>query len=172
MVLYDVFERGGRCDLPAYESIRVVNPVPTDGLEPVADKCAPTPEYPEMKCRFDEPLTAPAAGSTRWYALAEERDLFYVTREPIDIEQFKAVSEESDNAETAYVRAIKDGSDELVPAAFHPELGRPTEDKDGHPVVPTLVEVDFLYYQKTRDTKLMAKVDVYLREYKAMRPPT
>jgi len=170
MVLYDVFERGGRCDLPAYESIRVVNPVPTDGLEPIADKCAPTAEYPEMKCRFDEPLNEPASGSTRWYALAEERDLFYVTRDPIDIEQFKAVSDESDNAETAYVRAIEDGSDELVPATFHPELGRKSEDKDGHPIVPTLVEVDFLYYQKTRDIKLMAQVSVYLREYKAMRP--
>jgi len=33
-----------------------------------------------------------------------------------------------------------------------------------------LVEVDFLYYQKTRDIKLMAQVSVYLREYKAMRP--
>ena len=81
-----------------------------------------------------------------------------------------APSEESDNAETAYVRAIEDGSDELVPATFHPELGRRSEDKDGHPIVPTLVEVDFLYYQKTRDIKLMAQVGVYLREYKAMRP--
>lgn len=41
MVLYDVFERGGRCALPPYEDIRIVNPVPSDGLDPVADRCAP-----------------------------------------------------------------------------------------------------------------------------------
>ena len=166
MVLYDVFERGGRCELPAYESIRVVNPVPTDGLEPVADRCAPNAEYPEMTCRFDEPLGSTVSGSTRWYAVSEERDLFYVTREPIDIEQFKAESEESDSPQTAYVRAIEDGSDDLVPATFYPQLGQPKEDKDGRPIVPTLVEVEFLYYQKTRDIKLMAEVGIYLKEYR------
>lgn len=95
MVLYDVFERGGRCELPPYEAIRVVSPVPADGLDPIADKCAPNAQFPEMTCRFDEPLDKPIAASARWYELAEERDLFYVTREPIDIERFKRASPES-----------------------------------------------------------------------------
>jgi hypothetical protein len=65
MVLYDLFERGPRCELPAYEAIRVVSPVPADGLDPVADKCGPRPEYPEVTCRYDEPIDKPVAGSTR-----------------------------------------------------------------------------------------------------------
>jgi len=89
MILYDVFERGGRCNLPAYEDIRIVNPVPSDGLDPIADHCAPNPEFPELLCRFDEPLEAPVPGSSRWYELKEERDLFFITREPIPIEMFK-----------------------------------------------------------------------------------
>ena len=97
MVLYDVFERGGRCELPPYEAIRVVSPIPANGLEPVADRCAPNARFPEMTCRFDEPLDKPIAASERWYELSAERDLFYVTREPIGIEEFKRESDESAN---------------------------------------------------------------------------
>mmetsp|Transcript_135 Transcript_135/g.127 ORF Transcript_135/g.127 Transcript_135/m.127 type:complete len:80 (-) Transcript_135:3149-3388(-) len=60
MILYDLFERGGRCNLPPAESIRVVNPLPTTGLDPVADRCAPNDLYPEFTCRYDEPLYEPA----------------------------------------------------------------------------------------------------------------
>jgi len=63
MVLYDVFERGGRCVLPPYEAIRVVSPIPADGLDPVADRCAPNAQFPELTCRFDEPLDKPIAAS-------------------------------------------------------------------------------------------------------------
>ena len=92
MVLYDLFERGGRCDLPLYESIRVVSPIPAFGLDPVADKCSPNERFPEIKCRYDEPIVSnetfseSAGRATRWYELEEVRDLFFVTREPIDIE--------------------------------------------------------------------------------------
>lgn len=72
MVLYDVFERGGRCTLPPLDSVRVVNPIPLEGLDPVADRCAPNEQYPELVCRYDEPLDAPDAGSRRWYELTEE----------------------------------------------------------------------------------------------------
>jgi len=166
MVLYDVFERGGRCELPPYEAIRVVSPIPASGLDPVADRCAPNAQFPEMTCRFDEPLDKPIAASARWYELAEERDLFYVTREPIDIELFKRVSPESANPQTWYARHIADGSDDLVPATFYPELWQERTDEDGNPNVPTLVEVNFFYYQKTRDVKLMSRVEVRLKEYR------
>lgn len=103
MVLYDLFERGGRCDLPPYEALRVVSPIPADGLDPVADKCAPNELFPEIKCRYDEPLignetfAAGAGRAPRWYEIAEERALFFVTREPINITQFTRESEESES---------------------------------------------------------------------------
>jgi hypothetical protein len=122
MVLYDVFERGGRCDLPPHEDIRVVNPVPLGGMEPVADRCTPNEEYPELTCRYDEPLLlADEADTTRWYALEEERDLFYITRSPIPIDKFTELSEVADNPQTVFVTYISDGSDELVTATIHPE---------------------------------------------------
>jgi hypothetical protein len=97
MILYDVFERGQGCELPAYEDIRVVNPVPTSGLDPVADRCAPTTEFPEVICRYDEPFGQPSIGSSRWFELEEPRALFYITREPIPIEQFVLQSPEGAN---------------------------------------------------------------------------
>jgi hypothetical protein len=165
MVLYDVFERGGRCSLPPYEDIRIVNPVPSSGLDPVADRCAPNDEYPELICRYDEPLGEPVAGSKRWYELGEERDLFFMTRAPVPVDMFTKESEDSENPQTYYVRLIADGSDDLVAATFHPEV-QPAADPDGRPIIPHLVEVDFFYFQKSRDVKLMSKVDVYLKEYR------
>jgi hypothetical protein len=103
MVLYDVFERGGRCSLPPIESLRIVNPIPLDGLDPVADRCSPNEQYPELVCRYDEPLDAPDPGSKRWYELTEEQDMFYVTREPISIEKFKEESEVADSAQTVFI---------------------------------------------------------------------
>ena len=146
MVLYEAFERGGRCELPAYEDIRVVSPVPATGLDPIADRCAPNARFPEITCRFDEPLGADVSGQTRWYDLRAERELFYVTREPIDITDFKRNSTETANPMTWFIRLIEDGSDDLVPATFYPEVWRERFDADGNPIVPTLVEVSFRYY--------------------------
>lgn len=92
--------------------------------------------------------------------------MFYVTREPIPIEMFKAESETADNTQTVYIDKILDGSDDLIPGTFLPEEGQATVAADGSPIVPTLVELNFFYYQKTRDIKLIAKVEVFLKEYK------
>lgn len=64
------------------------------------------------------------------------------------------------------MRPIEDGSDSLVAASFHPELGQPDTDEEGNPIVPTVVELNFFYYQKSRDVKLMAKVEAHLKEYR------
>lgn len=64
------------------------------------------------------------------------------------------------------MRLIEDGSDDLISATFHPQLGQPKFDPDGNPVVPTLVELNFFYYQQSKDVKLMSKVDVHLKEYR------
>lgn len=113
---------------------------------PVSDKCAPTKEHPEFTCRFDEPLFEPSEGTTRWYELEEDRELFYITRRPIPIDKFLEESEHSDNSQTYYIRPIIDGSDELVQATFRPDPDRPRSEEGGPLYIPTLVEVNFFYY--------------------------
>lgn len=49
--------------------------------------------------------------------------MFYITREPIPIERFKEESEIADAAQTVYIDAIVDGSDDLIPGTFLPEEG-------------------------------------------------
>lgn len=82
--------------MPAYEDISIVSPIPLTGLDPVSDKCAPTPQYPEYICRYDEPLDEPSEESTRWYELEEDRELFFISRLPVAIEKFKEESEISE----------------------------------------------------------------------------
>lgn len=53
-----------------------------------------------------------------------------------------------------------------MPATFYPELWQARTDEAGNPNVPTLVELNFFYYQKTRDVKLMSRVEVRLKEYR------
>jgi hypothetical protein len=63
-----------------------------------------------------------------------------------------------------------DGSDELIPGTFLPEEGQLITAEDGSPIVPTLVELNFFYFQKTREIKLMAKVEIFLKDYKPYTP--
>lgn len=51
LVLYDLLEYNPECVLPAYEDIRVVNPIPSTGLSPHADLC-----QPRLRCLYDEPI--------------------------------------------------------------------------------------------------------------------
>lgn len=37
MIFYDLLEYNSQCNLPAAQDIRVVNPIPSTGLSPVAD---------------------------------------------------------------------------------------------------------------------------------------
>jgi hypothetical protein len=44
IIPFDIFEytintNKSFCNLPKYDDIRVVNPIPSDGMEPVADRC-------------------------------------------------------------------------------------------------------------------------------------
>lgn len=39
IILYDSFEYNPNCSLPSYDEIRIVNPIPSNGLNPVADRC-------------------------------------------------------------------------------------------------------------------------------------
>ena len=83
IIFYDLFEYSKDCNLESYDSIRIVSPIPTYGLEPKADKC----EF-AIKCRFDEDLTFKRSQTTRWYNLSEETIMFYLTKDPIPIENF------------------------------------------------------------------------------------
>ena len=62
MVLFDLLEYHAQCKLPSYNDIKVVNPIPSSGLDPVADRCNLA-----IKCIYDEPLSLTVASSTRWY---------------------------------------------------------------------------------------------------------
>jgi hypothetical protein len=50
------------CTLPAYDDIRVVNPIPSQGFEPNADTCALS-----LQCRYDEDLSSTRSATTRWF---------------------------------------------------------------------------------------------------------
>lgn len=89
IIPFDAFEYAPYCELPAHDDIRIVNPIPSTGLDPIADKCNYT-----VVCRYDEPLDQTVSSSVRWYKIGEERDLFYITREPIPIENFVKKEEE------------------------------------------------------------------------------
>ena len=78
-----------KCVLPRYDDIKVVNPIPSTGLDPVADECKI-----DLKCIYDEPIFQPIASSTRWFAIKETKDLFYITREPVGIDRVREVDED------------------------------------------------------------------------------
>ena len=114
IVFYDLFEYSGQCELPPYDGLNIVSPIPSYGLEPVADKCQFT-----IPCRYDEALTYKRSQTTRWYALQEETRMFYITREPVPIENFHKL-EDSDTVQTFYNTLLEDGSDDLIPVPFVP----------------------------------------------------
>lgn len=72
IVLYDLLEHtpseeeGGQCKRPAYEEITIVNPIPSDGLEAVADTCDMS-----INCRYDEDLKNTRSSTVRWYQIVE-----------------------------------------------------------------------------------------------------
>ena len=39
MVVFDIVEYDPGCGLPIYEDIRVVNPIPLSGVDPISDTC-------------------------------------------------------------------------------------------------------------------------------------
>lgn len=87
IVLYDLLEYNQQCNLPTYEEIRVVNPIPSSGLDPIADKC-----NIQLNCIYDEPLGSTISTSTRWYAITSQTDLFYMTQYPISDDDFRATN--------------------------------------------------------------------------------
>jgi hypothetical protein len=88
IIPYDIFEfypntNDSYCDLPSYSDLRVVNPIPTSGLDPVADRCKL-----KLKCRYDEDLSYLRSSTTRWFEILEKKPLFYMTQSPVPIENF------------------------------------------------------------------------------------
>jgi hypothetical protein len=77
------------------------------------------------------------SATVRWYQIVEQKKLFYITRDPIPIENFYKL-EDSDTPQTYYNELIEDGSDELIPVSFWPE-----EDTTG---IPRKVEIDIFYF--------------------------
>jgi len=68
LIVYDLFEYDPGCDLPEYDDISIVKPLPLDGLSPNADYC-----NLELNCRYDEVVDSVLTTTTRWFALKEER---------------------------------------------------------------------------------------------------
>ena len=62
IVFYDILEYNNKCKLPKSKQIKVVNPIPSTGLDPVADQCNIV-----LKCIYDEPIFQPITSSTRWF---------------------------------------------------------------------------------------------------------
>jgi len=56
----------------------------------------------------------------RWFNIQEPTRLFYITREPIELELFHRL-EDSDVEQTFFNSLIEDGSDELISVFFFPE---------------------------------------------------
>ena len=50
IVLYEAFEYHRSCSLPWYDDLKIVNPIPSSGMDPVADVC-----NLDITCRYDEP---------------------------------------------------------------------------------------------------------------------
>jgi hypothetical protein len=137
IITYDIFEynintEDSYCTLPKYDDLRVVNPIPTNGFEPVADRCSL-----KLKCRYDEDLSYLRSSTVRWFEILEPKPLFFMTQSPVPITDFVKL-EDSDTQQTFYNTLIEDGSDELLPVMFYPNMGAVG--------IPRLVEIDFLYY--------------------------
>jgi hypothetical protein len=90
IIIYDAFEYAKNCTLEDYDKIRIVNPLPLNGLYPTADSCTL-----DITCRYDEQLDVSNSFSTRWFQIQEEKTLGYITRAPIPIENFWKI-EDSD----------------------------------------------------------------------------
>ena len=83
IIFYDLFEYANQdqCDLPKYEELQIVSPIPSNGLDATADRCTIS-----MECRFDEDMTFTRSQTIRWYLIQEPTRMFYVTREPVGID--------------------------------------------------------------------------------------
>jgi hypothetical protein len=151
IIIFDALEYSKNCTLYDADQIRIVNPLPTTGTEPVADHCSL-----DITCRYDEPLASDSI-TTRWYQIRETKALAYITRDPIPIENFWKL-DDSDVVQTFYNSLIEDGSDDVIFLNFVPGDNSGTK-------IPRLVEIDFLYYQKTADEKIIQSVNVYMKDY-------
>jgi hypothetical protein len=129
-----------------------VNPIPSTGLDPIADECKVI-----LKCIYDEPVFQPIASSTRWYSIREPKDLFFITREPVGIDRIREIDPFSESGQTAYANLINDGSDELLTVTFYPDISAPG--------FPGVVELNINFYQESKDIKRIAEVNVYYRNY-------
>jgi len=155
LILYDIFEYNANCSLPTYDDIQIVNPIPSSGLNPVSDSCKL-----QIQCRYDEPLNSSTSVSTRWYEIDSEHVLFYITRNPIDAQKLNEQDDSGLVNQTIFIQDLNSGTDNLLPATFYPDLTML-----GLGMIPSVVTVNFLYYQSSKDVKQMSQVSIYLSNY-------
>ena len=60
---------------------------------------------------------------------------------------------------------IQDGSDELIPVTFFPGTVPKSKKAVSSDFRPSVVEANFYYYQKDKDTKLITQVEIRMKEY-------
>jgi len=150
IVLYEAFEYHEQCSLPSFEDIKIVNPIPSSGMDPIADVC-----NINITCRYDEPIGYSTSSSEPWFNIIEDKELFYVTRNPVTVNEFNRTT--GSEIQTWYTRLIRDGSDELIPVKIIPEIKKGKR--------PQLVEANFYYYQKSKKIKLITQVEIRLKNY-------
>jgi hypothetical protein len=64
--------------------------------------------------------------------------MFYITRSPITPEEYNSKDDTGPTPQTAFIRDINSGTDNILPATFFPEIGATG--------VPRVVTVNFFYY--------------------------
>ena len=154
VLFYDIVENGEGCLLKTKEETEVVNPIPTSGMDPVADQC-----HSSIKCIYEEPLQTRVANKNRWYEITEDQVLFYMTQKPFDpVNLVQTPSDDSKDSQ--FSQEVEVNSDDLIPASFTP-MGTPD---DGF---PTTVQITILYYQVSSTTKRIVSVKGKLSDYQA-----
>ncbi len=151
--LYDLLEDASKCTLVSSQDTVVVTEFPTSGIHTNADHC-----NTEFTCRYEENLTVSVSSSTRWYQITSATTLFYITRNPITPDELLGLQSGSD-LESTFADSFKGTiSDDMIPVVFSPTQGS----SDG---VPTLVEINIKYMQKTKTKKAIVKAQGYFRDY-------
>lgn len=149
---YRLVELMESCKLVTESDTMEVDPIPITGWFPTADECELL-----FKCYYSEDITVKRTKSGSWYDIEEEKVLFYMTKEPYSRTVFFEARAGTD-LDSIFTEDVKDLSDNIIAVSFIP-------DSSSIGGVPTTVEVNIRYYQKTPTQKKLITVEVLLKDY-------
>lgn len=149
--LYNLIEDASKCDLVDESKIKVINAIPTSGLNAIADSCQNS-----LKCYYAEDLTADYEGDLWWQA--DNKALYYISKYALD---YQFILQNVDDSNSQYFTSLISSQDEaLVPVKFMSEGSL----KD---YVPSHFTLEILYNQKSITDKEIVSVTVTASEYKS-----